>query len=126
MSYTRLGIHSFKIFLNKVTRSVRRFLKLYVGYGIKKPLKEKVAILFSTFFFWTFFFISEDIRLETRWKLKRNACERVVINNMFLCLFLPSFALQECKQKQPFTCITYLSLIGSRNSNAILFNTNHS
>ena len=46
MSYTRLGIHSFKIFLKEVRRSITTFIKLYVGYGIKKPLKDKVAILF--------------------------------------------------------------------------------
>ena len=46
MSYTRLGIHFFKIFLKEVRRSITRFIKLYVGYGIKKPLKDKVAILF--------------------------------------------------------------------------------
>ena len=54
ISYTRLGIHSFKIFVNKVRRSIKRSLKLYVGSGIKKPLKEKVAILFSMDFFFHF------------------------------------------------------------------------
>lgn len=46
MSYTRLGIHSFKIFLNEVRRSVKKVHKLYMWYGIKKPLKDKREILF--------------------------------------------------------------------------------